>query len=79
MRIPLDTRLEKLQDIPHTISHVIRKRIQVDNLNQLPKDKRPTIKMMWESTSEEIDLFLERAYGGKEDITTEITISDIEG
>lgn len=79
LRVPLDTKLTELQDLPHTISFVIRKRIQVDNLNQLPKEKRPTVKMMWEGTSEEIDEFLERVYGKDEPTTTDIIISEIEG
>jgi len=79
LRVPLDTKLTELQDLPHTISFVIRKRIQVDNLNALPKEKRPTIKMMWEGTSEEIDEFLERVYGKDEPTTTDIIISEIEG
>jgi len=79
LRVPLDTKLTELQDLPHTVSFVIRKRIQVDNLNQLPKEKRPTVKMMWEGTSEEIDEFLERVYGKDEPTTTDIIISEIEG
>jgi len=79
LRVPLDTKLTELQDLPHTVSFVIRKRIQVDNLNQLPKEKRPTVKMMWEGTSEEIDEFLERVCGKDEPTTTDIIISEIEG
>ena len=79
MRIPLVTCLEELYDIPHTISFVIRKKIQVDNFNELPKEKRPTVKMMWESSPEEIDRFLERVYGKNEDTTTDVLITDIEG
>lgn len=79
LRIPLDTRLEKMQDIPHTISYVIRKRIQVDNLNELPKEKRPPIKMLWEGTSEEIDEFLEKVFDVKKKIEDDIIlISDVE-
>ena len=82
LRVPLDIKLEKLQDIPHTISYVIRKRIQVDNLNELPKEKRPPIKMMWEGTAEEIDEFLEKVFnvtktGKSEDLIMDI--NDIEG
>jgi hypothetical protein len=82
LRVPLDLKLEKLQDIPHTISYVIRKRIQVDNLNELPKEQRPPIKMMWEGTAEEIDEFLERAFnvsktGKSEDLIMDL--NDIEG
>jgi len=79
LRIPLDTRLEELYDIPHTISFVMRKKIQADNLSELPKDKRPPIKMIWEGTPEEIDTFLERVYGKNEDTTTDILIENIEG
>ena len=57
----------------------MRKKIQVDNLSELPKEKRPPIKMMWEGTPEEIDTFLERVYGKNEDTTTDILIENIEG
>jgi len=35
--------------------------------------------MMWESSPEEIDRFLERVYGKNEDTTTDVLITDIEG
>lgn len=79
LRIPLDIRLKEIVDIPHTISFVIRKRMQADNLNELPKDKRPPIKMIWEGSPEELDDFLEKVYGTKEKLTTDIVIDDVEG
>jgi len=42
--------------------------MQVDNLSELPKDKRPTDKIIWDGTSSDLDNWLDRVYGkNKED------------
>jgi len=79
LRIPLDTKLEEVRDLPYTVNYVMRKRMQYDNLNELPKEKRPTLKMMWEGTSEDIDRWLERVLGSNEKPETDIVIDTIEG
>lgn len=78
LKIPLDAKINKLTDIPYTISYVIRKRIQVDSLYEFPKDKRPPDDMIWNSSSDELDSWLERVMSGKQKTKTEITISDDE-
>lgn len=54
LHIPFDKRLLEIQDIPFTISYVIRKRQQIDNLNELPKDKRPSLRMIFDNSSDEL-------------------------
>lgn len=62
LRIPIDTKIEELTDIPYTISFVIRKRQQIDNLNELPKEKRPPDKMIWDGDSDQISDWLDRVF-----------------
>lgn len=78
LKVPLDTKIDKLTDIPYTLSYVIRKRIQVDSLYELPKDKRPSDDMIWNKSSDELDNWLERVISGKQEKKTNITISDFE-
>jgi hypothetical protein len=44
----------------------MRKRMQIDNLNELSKDKRPTDEMIFEGSSEELDRWLDKVLSGKE-------------
>ena len=53
--------------------------MQVDNLNELPKEKRPPEMMIWYGTSEDIDEWIERVFNKKESDSLMIPISDIEG
>lgn len=78
--IPLDPKVKTLPQLPYTISYVIRKLQQIDNLNELPKDKRPPDDIIWDGTSEDMAEWLDKVLGdrkGKTDV--EILISDIEG
>lgn len=36
---------------------------QIDNLNELPKEKRPPDSIIWDGTSEELDDWLDRVLG----------------
>lgn len=45
------------------MSYVIRKRMQVDNFNEMSKEKRPTEDMIWNGTPEELEKWVEEAYG----------------
>lgn len=63
---PLDNSIKYLSDIPHTISYVIRKRVQIDNLNELPKEKRPPELMIWDGTYSDIEEWLDKVYGRKQ-------------
>jgi len=63
--VPLDTKLKELKDLPYTISYVIRKRLQIDNLNELPKEKRPPDKILWSGTPEDLDDWLDKVLPSK--------------
>lgn len=72
--------MKELAQLPYTISYVIRKMQQVDNLNELPKDKRPPEEMIWDGSSDELDTWLDRVLGSKkEQQTVEFIIKDVEG
>jgi hypothetical protein len=79
LQIPLDKKLTKLDEVPHTISFVIRKRQQIDSFNELPKEKRPPEDIIWDGTSEDIDEWLDKVFkkdSREKDAT--ILITDIE-
>ena len=79
LQIPLDKKLTKLDEVPYTISYVIRKRQQMDNLSQLPKEKRPPDDMIWDGTSDDIDEWLDKVFDVKERNEDQtIIITDIE-
>lgn len=81
MQVPLDPKLKELADIPYTISFIIRKRQQVDNLNELPKEKRPPEEIIWDGTPEEMEDWLERVFDKKNKETVDLVIrrDEIEG
>jgi hypothetical protein len=60
LQIPLDPKVKYITDIPYTISYTIRKRIQIDSLNELPKEKRPPDSIIWDGSSSELDSWIER-------------------
>jgi hypothetical protein len=53
-------------DLPWTMSFLIRKRMQVDGLNEMSKEKRPTDHLIWEGSSEELEDWIDAAYDVKE-------------
>ena len=65
LRYPIDVKLKGMNYIPYTISFVIRKRIQVDSMYELPKEKRPPEKMLWEGSSKEIDEWFDKVFKNK--------------
>lgn len=78
--IPLDPKVKTLSQLPYTISYVIRKMQQIDNLNELPKEKRPPDYIIWDGTSEDMSEWLDKVLGDRKVKTdVEILISDIEG
>jgi hypothetical protein len=79
LRIPIDTRLKEIRDLPYTISFVLRKRMQIDNLSELPKEKRPPDSILWEGTSEDLDDWLDRVFDTNKPVNTDFIIDDIEG
>jgi len=57
---------------------VIRKRIQIDNLNELPREKRPSDWLIWWAYPEELDNWLDKILSGKVKPKAEILISEDE-
>ncbi len=82
MQVPLDPRLKELADIPYTISFIIRKRQQIDNLNELDKKRRPPDSIIWDGDADELEEWLENVFSdGKKqnDVIFSINPKDIEG
>lgn len=81
MHVPLDSKIGTLSEIPYTYSYVIRKMQQIDNLNELPKEKRPPEDIIWDGSSEELDEWLEKVLDPKKKTqqNVEFIIKDIEG
>ena len=69
-----------MADLPYTLSYVVRKRMQIDNLSELPKEKRPPEDIIWDGTSEDMDNWLDKVYDkDKKEDGLVISVSDIEG
>jgi len=83
LQIPLDKNVDFITDIPYTLSFVIRKRVQIDSLNEMPKDKRPPELMIWDGTSDEIESWIDKVYDRKDNtpdgIYIDIKDDEIEG
>lgn len=81
LQIPLDSRIKELADLPYTISFVVRKRQQIDNLSELPKDKKPPESMIWDGSPEEMEEWLEKVFDNKhqKDVTFSINPKEVEG
>ena len=58
---------------------MIRKMQQIDNLNELPKEKRPPTEIIWDGTSDELEEWLESVLSSpKNKKEVEFIINDIE-
>jgi hypothetical protein len=57
--LPLDERLKNFTDIPYTVAFVMRKRLQIDNLHELPKDKIPPDSIIWDGSPEDLEDWLD--------------------
>jgi hypothetical protein len=82
LHVPLDRSIELLTDVPYTLSFLIRKRQQLDNLNELSKEKRPPENMIWDGTPEELDEWIDKVFDIKSSGNPnefQIEIADIEG
>lgn len=65
LQIPVDSTIKQLFELPFTISFCIRKRLQIDGLSELSRDKRPPDKIIWDGTGEEIDAWLDKVLYNK--------------
>ena len=82
MQIPLDPRIKELADLPYTISFIIRKRQQIDNLSELPKEKKPPEDLIWNGSPEELEDWLSKVFDNKKgnnDIIFSIDPKNVEG
>jgi hypothetical protein len=71
------TKLEELAEIPYTWSYVIRKRMQVDSINELPNNKRPPDIVIWWRPQEELERWINNALK-LDDKSSDIFISESE-
>lgn len=60
--LPLHESLPPTDELPWTISFVIRKRAQIDSFNEIPSEKRPPESMIWYGTQKDIDDWLKKVY-----------------
>jgi hypothetical protein len=54
----------------------MRKRLQIDNYNELPKDKKPSDALIWSGSPEELEDFLDRVLSDKKPNKAEFVVSD---
>lgn len=77
--VPLDKNIEQADETPYTLSYVIRKRLQVDGYMELPKEKRPPDKIIWDGKPSEIEEWFDRVYNRKKKkVADRIYIDDVE-
>lgn len=72
--IPMHRGLEAADELPWTISYVIRKRAQIDSFNELPSDKRPPDRLVWWKAPEEIEKWFDRVFDRKKDDNPEESV-----
>lgn len=79
LKVPLVTQITQIEDIPYTVSYVVRKRQQVDNINELPEEKRPPELMIWDGNVDELNEWINNTLSGKRKSTADIVIDNVEG
>lgn len=62
----MDLNIKSIEDIPYTISYVIRKRQQVDSLSELGSEKRPPDEVLWHNNPDKLNEWLDKVLGRKE-------------
>lgn len=73
--------LPPADELPWTISYVIRKRAQIDSFSELPKEKRPTDDIIWYGTQRDIDEWFKKVFktkGNPNEFSLEIEDDEIE-
>ncbi len=78
----MDKNIKDVRDVPYTVSYVLRKRMQIDGLNELPKDKKPPDYILWSNNSKLLDDWIDRVlYNKKEERESKVMLplSEIEG
>lgn len=54
--------LPPADELPWTISFVIRKRTQIDGFSELPKEKRPPENIIWYGTGDDMDDWFDKVF-----------------
>lgn len=75
--------MKELRDLPYTLSYIIRKRTQFDNLMEIPKEDRPKNfdELIFNSTGDELEEYLEDLFNRRKNNQgngLSILVSDIE-
>ncbi len=74
--------LPPTDELPWTISYVIRKRAQIDSFNELPAEKRPPESMIWYGSNKDIDEWFKKIFktgeGNPNEFILNISDSEIE-
>lgn len=78
MGVPLDRDFKEIRDLPYTVSYVIRKRMQIDSLSELPKDKKPSDILIWDESGDRLNKWLEDVLSGKHQPITNLVIRESE-
>lgn len=81
--LPLHKGLPPVDQLPWTITWVIRKLIQLDSFAELQSEKRPTDHLIWDGTPEELDKWFDKVFQRKkksraDEVVLQIDEGDIE-
>jgi len=79
----LHENLPPTDELPWTISFVIRKRAQIDSYAELPEEKRPPESMIWYGSAADINkwfdkVFQRKKHGNPEEFIININDDEIE-
>lgn len=75
LHIPIHETLEEIVKLPYTISYVFRKRVQIDNLNELPSEKRPPENILWHNNPDKLTKWIKKVTGKAEEKVEQDIIS----
>lgn len=67
--------LPPADELPWTVSYVIRKRAQIDSFNELPSEKRPPETMIWYGSQNDIDKWFKKVFKTKNENPAEFVIN----
>lgn len=60
------------------MSYVIRQRILLDSMYELPKDKRPPEKLIFDGSKEELERWLDDVFSDRHQPTITINLNEVE-
>jgi hypothetical protein len=68
-------------ELPWTISYVIRKRAQIDSFSEIPSEKRPPDDLIWYGSQRDIDEWFKKVFkkeGNPNEFILEVSDDEIE-